>query len=291
MFDDVTIFEGDCRHVFHDIETCSIHMVLTDPPYFLDRLNDDWDKDAIEESQKKARVVGGLPVGMKFDVTQGHKLQKFLFPICKELFRVLVPGGFLLMFSSPRLSHRAAIAIEDSKFEIRDMFAWHFTKKSQFKAFSMNHFIQRRRGLHDDEKKHMISMMSNRKTPQLRPQFETILCAQKPRKGTFLDNWLHYGTGLIDASQSIHGKGVPTTLMKVEKEERGKYNSHLTPKPIALCKHLIKLFTQEGQIVLDPFLGSGSTLIAAHQAGRKSIGIEIDKKYIHIARSRIEKMS
>ena len=80
--------------------------------------------------------VGGLPIGMKFDPEQGRRLQEFLAPVAEEVFRVLKPGGFLLMFAAPRLSHRAAIAIEDAGFEVRDVLAWRFTAKAQFKAFT-----------------------------------------------------------------------------------------------------------------------------------------------------------
>lgn len=58
-------------------------------------------------------------------------------------------------------------------------------------------------------------------------------------------------------------------------------------KPIALFEWLIKLVTREGQVVLDPFLGSGTTAIAAHKTGRKCIGIEREDEYLEISRKRI----
>ena len=64
-------------------------------------------------------------------------------------------------------------------------------------------------------------------------------------------------------------------------------NNHPTVKPIALFEWLIKLVTRQGQIILDPFLGSGTTMIAAHKAGRKCIGIEKEAEYIEIAKRRI----
>ena len=65
-------------------------------------------------------------------------------------------------------------------------------------------------------------------------------------------------------------------------------NNHPTVKPIALFEWLIKLVTREGQTVLDPFLGSGTTAIAAHNTGRKCIGIEKEGEYIEIAKRRVE---
>lgn len=62
---------------------------------------------------------------------------------------------------------------------------------------------------------------------------------------------------------------------------------HPTEKPISLMEVLIKNSTNEGDVVLDPFAGGGSTLIAAKRAGRKFIGMEVDKKYYEIARKRL----
>jgi DNA modification methylase len=65
-------------------------------------------------------------------------------------------------------------------------------------------------------------------------------------------------------------------------------NTHPTVKPIALMEYLIKLVAREGQTVLDPFLGSGTTAIACVKQGRKYIGCEMDKDYCEIAKRRIE---
>ncbi len=62
---------------------------------------------------------------------------------------------------------------------------------------------------------------------------------------------------------------------------------HPAPFPVELPKRCIKLFTFIGDIVLDPFLGSGSTLIACALTNRKGIGVEIDKNYCEIAKIRI----
>ena len=263
-------------------------MVLTDPPYFLDGLDGDWKKG--NGGRRGTGSVGGLPVGMKFDTTQGRRLQEFMEPVASKLLCILKPGGFSLVFSAPRLMHRMAVAFEDAGFEIRDIYAWRFTKRAQFKAFSMDHFIAKRDDLTASAKKEILKKMSGRKTPQLRPQFEAILCAQKPREGTFVDNWIQHEIGLIDATETLKGK-VPATVMTIEKDDKAKYNGHLTPKPLQICEHLIRLFTKSGQTVLDPFVGSGTTCVAAHRSGRHSIGIDINPEYIQIAKQRVEEIA
>lgn len=63
---------------------------------------------------------------------------------------------------------------------------------------------------------------------------------------------------------------------------------HPTQKPLPLMKQLVNLFSNDGQLVCDPFMGSGTTGVAAVQMGRKFIGIEREKRYFEIACQRIE---
>ena len=75
---------------------------------------------------------------------------------------------------------------------------------------------------------------------------------------------------------------------KASKEERGMGNIHPTVKPIALMQYLIKLVCPPQGIVLDPFTGSGSTLLAAKKLGFDYIGIELNPEYVAMAERRIE---
>jgi site-specific DNA-methyltransferase (adenine-specific) len=65
------------------------------------------------------------------------------------------------------------------------------------------------------------------------------------------------------------------------------FNTHPTVKPIALMEYLIKMVTPKGGIVLDPFAGSGSTLVAAKQNGYQYIGCELTEEYIPIIEARL----
>lgn len=62
---------------------------------------------------------------------------------------------------------------------------------------------------------------------------------------------------------------------------------HPTSKPVAIVSDWVRLFTTSGGLVLDPFAGSGTTLIAAKQEGRRAIGVEIDERYCEIAARRL----
>ena len=70
-------------------------------------------------------------------------------------------------------------------------------------------------------------------------------------------------------------------------ESEGKVY-HSTQKPVALCEYLIKTYTNEGDVVLDNCMGSGTTGVACLRNKRKFIGIELDEKYFNIAKDRLE---
>jgi len=282
-----SLFNGDALQLLKQIPSNSVHACITDPPYFIDTMGDEWTPELVNKRAKKADVVGSLPVGMKFDPQQGPRFQKFMAEISKEVFRVLKPGGFYIAFSQARLYHRLGIAVEDAGFEVRDMLGW--TYEGQAKAFSQDHFVRKMK-ISDKQKAAIIENLGGRKTPQLKPMIEPMVLGQKPKTGTFVENWLEHETGLVDVTQSLDGK-FPGNIMNVRKPtktEKGEDNFHMTVKPVALIEHLIKLFTKEGQVVLDPFTGSGSHGVAALRSKRRFVGFEISQDYTKIARTRLE---
>lgn len=287
---DCQIYNQDCCLGLKNLGENSIDFIVTDPPYFIDGMGNEWNDSTLNKKASKSGVVGGLPVGMKFDRMQTRKLQEFMTPLADEFLRVLKPGGFCVVFSQGRLYHAMAMSLDLAGFEIRDMLAWKY--EGQAKAFSQTHFIKKDKKLNQKEKENLIKEMQDLKTPQLKPQIEPMVLAQKPRIGTFVENYQAFKVGLINSKESLDGK-FPSNVMEIPKQIRKNESDekieHLTRKPIKLISHLIKLFTQKGQVVLDPFLGSGSHVIAALQNKRKFIGFEIEKKYFEIAKNRIEK--
>ena len=87
------------------------------------------------------------------------------------------------------------------------------------------------------------------------------------------------GNGKVYSYPNVNvGESVPN---------RSKIGNHPTPKPIKLMIELIENYTNTGDTILDPFMGSGTTGVACHLTGRNFIGIEIDKGYYDIAVKRI----
>ena len=286
------IYNDDCQVAIKKLPDNSVDCIITDPPYFIDGMGDDWNDEKLYKSASKGGVIGGLPVGMKFDRKQGENLQKFLEPLALEFMRVLKPGGFCVVFSQGRLYHRTAIALDLAGFEVRDLLGWRY--EGQAKAFSQNHFILKNKNMTEDEKQALIAELEGWKTPQLKPQIEPMALAQKPREGTFVENYQKWGVGLMNTKESLD-EMFPGTVMEVSKKSRaGDFDEkieHMTVKPVELISHLVKLFTREGQTVLDPFMGSGSHGVAALVNGRKFIGIEIEKKYFEISKKRLENIN
>ena len=204
-----------------------------------------------------------------------------------EIYRVLKPGSFYLSFAQGRLYHRMAVAIEDAGFEIRDMLVW--SRDGQAKAFSQDHFVRKMK-ISDVEKEEILENLAGRKTPQLKGQSEPIVLAQKPKEGTFVQNWIKHGVGLVDTTQTLDGK-FPSTIMRVPKPRGAEReeSKHLTLKPVLLMEHLIKLFSKKGDVILDPFCGSGTTGVAAENTDRCFIGIEISREFFEESSLRCDK--
>lgn len=281
----IELHNSDCLETLKTIPDNSIDACITDPPYFLDGMGTDWEREKLKDKIKQAEVIGSLPVGMKFSPKQGIELQKFMEKVSAEVYRVLKPGAFFLCFSQGRLYHRMALAIEEQGFEIRDQLIWR--REGQAKAFSQDHFVDKMK-IPDSQKQVIKDSLSGRKTPQLRGISESIVLAQKPKEGTFVDNWMKYGVGLIDVTATPH---FPSTIFDVSKpnkiEKQG--SSHPTMKPVELIIQLIQIFTKPNDTILDCFMGSGTTGIACKITDRNFIGVELDNIYFEEAQNRIEK--
>ena len=261
----------------------SIDICITDPPYFLNSLDDCWDQKHLKNSKKNH--IGGLPPGMKFSKNQSKNLEIFYSKVSENIFRVLKPGAFFITFSSPRLYHSIAWAIDKNGFEIRDMIVWQHCQ-GQDKSFGMNHFIDNLK-INIEEKQNLYNITTGWVTPQIIPTFEPICIAQKPKIGNFIDNFQLNGLGLMRKISNLKGTIIKS---KPKISEKGYYNDHVSGKPIQVIELLINAFTQENHIVLDPFIGSGTTAIAAKKCNRQYIGFERELHYCDIANRRLNEI-
>lgn len=284
------IHHGDCLDEILKIEKNFVDFIVIDPPYGIDVMNAGWDDEKIEKLQAKSKegssksIVKNIPVGMKFNPNDAKKLEKFLTKVAGYLLQVLKPGGFCVVFSQPRAAHRVALAFENASFEIRDQLIWNYGA-GQGKAQGVQNFIRKSKDLNDKDKQRLIAKLEGLKTPQLTPVFETMWLCQKPKDGTFVDNYLKHNVGLVNFKEKNYR--VSFEHRKPSKEERMLAGKHPTLKPVSLIEDLIKVFCPEGGYVLDCFSGSGTTGVASIKQNRNFIGIEKSLKWYEIMHNRL----
>ena len=147
----IQIINSDCLLELEKLPDQSIDCVITDPPYFIDKLDSNWSVKEIKEDKKNSHVKH-LPKGMKFDKNQVKQLYDFYLDLSKILFDKLKPGGYFLSFSSPRLYHAVAMSCELAGFEIRDMINWTYTQTMP-KGMSVTHVIKKMKISESEKKK------------------------------------------------------------------------------------------------------------------------------------------
>ena len=385
------LFHTECLKELKKTAAASVDAVVTDPPYGIGIFGSRWDRTLPDEE------------------------------IWRECHRVLKPGGFILAFSSPRLYHRLAVAMEGAGFGTHNMLAWlygtsvpkgcnislqfdkndgvpvpddafrkylrdavergpytiqelekmcgtshmfrHYLSQSQAayptlanwkiikKALDLDgtydplfariEKLRRRFGAKKEGRgtgrfgslvrdfaahrpksplaKKWEGWRCGRACP--RSCMEPIYMGQKRPLRPIRENVARHGTGAVniggcwtvrrdgkkhspssamhDGSEAVRRileKDAPTASLSLNefffvpkpgKKERDG-NPHPTAKPVALMRHLVRLVTPPGGIVLDPFMGSGTTALAARAEGMDFIGMEREGEFFETARRRLE---
>ena len=283
---------GDCRLHVPRLADDSIELFLSDIPYGISL--DDWDvlhhntnSALLGQSPAQIGKSGfkrrGKPINgwSQADRNIGREYQQWCQSWAERLLPKMKRGASLFVFGARRTIHRVVNAFEDSGFILKDMLAWQ--KESAHHRAQRVSIVYSRRGLTAEAKTWNGWRLGN-----LAPLYEPIAWFIKPYKigGTIADNILEHGVGAmnVDACQ-IQGIN-PTNLLAFgfQKNER---RIHEAQKPVKLIEFLIKLTTREGQVVLDPFMGSGTTAVAAQRLKRRYIGFEINPEFCRDASQRL----
>lgn len=288
-----TIYNGDSIELITKVDTESIHLILSDIPYGISFA--DWDilhgntNSALGGSSPAQRKTGsGFKMRCKpingwseADRKIPIEYQKWVETWAEEWYRVLKPGASCFIFAGRRFAHRAIVGLENSGFTFRDMIAWN-KNNATLKAQRISKVYERRNDIENANK------LSEWRVGNLRPVFEPILWFTKPYKqgGTIADNMLNHGVGAynLEKWQLYSKKGNNYIEIPNLSSDRGL---HPAQKPLALMKALIELATQENQLVLDPFAGSGTTLVAAKELNRQYLGFEINEEYYNNSLNRL----
>jgi site-specific DNA-methyltransferase (adenine-specific) len=288
------VIQGDCLEVMRDILSDSVDLILSDIPYGIGA--EDWDvlhdnKNSAylgsSPSQEKAGAIfkkRGKPINGWSEADR--EIPKQYYEWCStwaaEWLRVVKPGGSVIIFAGRRYAHRCISALEDAGFSFKDMFSW-MRQRAPHRAQRVSVVYERRGDLENSEK------WTGWRVGNLRPTFEPVLWFTKPYKigTTIADNVLAHGVGAFNEEAFLKYEKLPDNVL-TSSYIPGETGHHPTQKPIKLMQSLIELTTQERQIVLDPFCGSGSTLIAAKMLHRNYIGYESNIDYFKIAEERLK---
>ena len=216
--ENIQIIHNDCLVYLKTLASNSVDCIITDPPYFIDKLDNKWSAKEINEDKKNSHIKH-LPKGMKFDKKQIKHLYDYYLELSEILFDKLKPGGYFLSFSSPRLYHAIAMACDIAGFEIRDMIAWVYGSGFP-KSHNIGKAVDKLQGNEREvtgqdksgSKRNCMAGdfeggkydLTKGNSPYegwgtaLKPALEPITVARKPFKGTVANNVLKWGTGGIN---------------------------------------------------------------------------------------------
>lgn len=314
---------GDSKEVLKNLNEASIDLLATDAPYGISMMGKDWDKALPDKD------------------------------IWAECYRVLKPGAFIAVMSSPRsdVLYRMIKDLEDSGFDMSFspiLWTYHtgFPKASDVskmidkRAGAEREVVGRKEGerykydfnsdFNDEQEKSRLGSgdagsitapstdlakkyEGSKLGFQPKPAVEHIIIGMKPHgQKSYIDNVLNFEALPENVKMTYPFLQVPKPAKKekdfgLSGEEKKKpqrdegqekfnvpqknrpttsKNNHPTTKPVKLMSYIITLFTREGDWVLDPFLGSGTTGVASKLINRQFVGIEREQDYMDIAQER-----
>lgn len=290
-----SILTGDCREKLKELPDDYISACITDPPYNYEFIGHKWDENEIQRRKDKVKdsntLVKNIPYGSGLSGGVRNKrwyeknrnnildYEDWCYEWALELFRVCKPGATVLVFNSTRTVAHVQVALEKAGFYARDIVVYRRNSGIP-KGINMQKKLEKK-GFENPEQ--MEGWHSC-----LRSEWEAICVLQKPLSNNYIETLVKHGTGLF-YTQMDNGGFQSNILENIIRDKSADYNIHSTVKPLDLMKRLVNIFVPrtEGSIVLDPFAGSGTTLVAAKEAGLDYIGIEIEPTYIDIIEKRL----
>lgn len=294
------LYTGDCIQIVKTFEKETIHAIISDIPYGIGC--DDWDvlhqnRNSAFGGASAAQLAGGelfkrrgkpLNGWSEADKRIPQEYQDWCASWADEWLRILKPGASCFVFAGRRYAHRCIVAMENAGFTFKDMLSWE-KENAAHRAQRLSAIYDRREDYENAQK------WQGWRVANLRPLFEPILWFQKPYRvgGTLATNVLENGVGawnehaLQEYNLVQRKEELCSNMIRVQVLE-SDHGLHIAQKPQKLMEMLISLVTTEGQLVLDPFMGSGTTCVAAKKLNRHYIGIDINPECVEIARTRLE---
>lgn len=280
-----TLKKGDCLELMKQLPDKSVDAIVTDPPYLY--LNHKLDK--------------------KFDEEE----------VFAEWNRIVKDDGFIVFFGRGESFYRWNYLLNGKGWKFKEEIIWNkrystspvlpvsrmhetvsiLSKKGKIKRTKIPYLEIKQYQLDRMERdlKLIISGLGNSKTFKLMTDF---LNSGKVEMNYNLEHKTKFGTTVASQVKDVDRKVTVLKSMTVGQNEQSiieikregrKSIVHPTQKPVRLMERLLNLTSEEGSLILDPFMGSGSTGIAAINLKRDFIGFEVDEEYFGIAKERISK--
>jgi site-specific DNA-methyltransferase (adenine-specific) len=245
------VYVGDCRQVLRSFAEKSIDLVFANPPFNL-----------------------GVDYGKWQDDLARHEYEGFTREWIDECLRVLAPHGSIWINLPDHLAAEVVMHLKNRGLEMVNWCIWHF----RFGVWRPTNFIP--------SKSHMLYFARSLKQRRWNPDDVLVLsdraskyhdprtrAAEKPGKRVPLDVW---------------GAAGEECWGRVQGNNQERRTGHPNQLPELYLERVIRSSSSEGDLVLDPFLGSGTTCTVARALGRRSIGIEINAKFAKSAFERIQ---
>jgi DNA modification methylase len=261
------ILQGDSAEVLKTLPDNSIDLIVTSPPY---------------ADQRKSTYGGISP----------NKYVEWFLPISEQLLRVLKPSGtFVLNIKEKVVDGERSTYVMELILAMRkqgwlwtEEFIWH--KKNSYPGKWPNRFRDAWERLLQFNKSKKFAMYQEEVMVPMgdwaKSRLKNLSDTDKRRDNSKVGS----GFGKNISNWIDREKAYPTNVLHLATECNNKKHSAAFPEE--LPEWFIKLFTKEGDMVLDPFAGSGTTLFVAERMGRSAIGIEIMEDYYKMIKNQLE---
>jgi DNA modification methylase len=265
-----TLYLGDCLDVLPTLPDESVNLIVTSPPY----------------ADRRKGSYGGV---------HPDKYVEWFLPVSAQLKRVLkADGSFILNIKEPAVDGERhtyvmelVIALRKQGWLWTEEYCWH--KKNCYPGKWPNRFRDAWEHCYHFTKQRQFQMFQEAVMVPMGQWAEKRL-AKLTRNDVVRDeSRSQSGFGKRVANWIGREKVYPTNVLHLATEVTNK--RHSAAFPLELPSWFIRLFTKPGDIVLDPFVGSGTTAVAARKLGRHFIGVEIKPEYFELAEAAIAEIT